>query len=81
MNDEIIKKKYLTLEQDMIKLTKKLDELSNINKAVVKQIKETITIDNKIIKENDLNLIANSYLQDKNVIIYNVIPYIKSKIY
>ena len=54
MNDQIIKNKYLTLEQEMIKLTQKLDELSNANKEIIKKIKDTITIDNKIIKENDL---------------------------
>ena len=80
MNDQIIKNKYLTLEQEMIKLTQKLDELSNANKEIIKKIKDTITIDNKIIKENDLNLIANSYLQDKNTITNNIISNIKSKI-
>ena len=80
MNDQIIKNKYLTLEQEMIKLTQKIDELSNANKEIIKKIKDTITIDNKIIKENDLNLIANSYLQDKNTITNNIISNIKSKI-
>ena len=39
MIDEVTKKKYLSLEQDMIKLNQQLDELNNMNKKIIKKMK------------------------------------------
>ena len=80
MIDEVTKKKYLSLEQDMIKLNQQLDELNNMNKKIIKKMKETIKIDNKIIKEEDLKLIPNLYTKSKNVISSNIIPSIHNKV-
>ena len=80
MIDEVTKKRYLVLEQDMIKLNQQLDELSNMNKKIIKKMKETIKIDNKIIKEEVLALIPNSYSKSKNIVLSNIIPSIHNKV-
>ena len=80
MIDEVTKKKYLSLEQDMIKLNQQLDELNNMNKKIIKKMKETIKINNKIIKEEVLTSITNSYSKSKNIISSNIIPSIQNKV-
>lgn len=80
MVDELTKNKYLLLEQNMKKLNQELDELLNLNKKIISKMTDTLILDNKIIKEEELKLMNELYLKDKNIVTSNIIPNIESKI-
>ena len=67
MIDEVTKQKYRNLEQQMNNLKNQINDLNEIHKKLIKNMKDTITLNNNIIEKNELNNILknSSKINDK----------------
>jgi len=79
--DDAQKKKYKKLYNSLKRIRTNLNSLNNFYDDVYLEIKNTVTIDSDIPKQDELKNVCNSVNSVYKEISNNIIPRVKNKIY
>ncbi len=67
------KLKYYELKQHMYQLHNNINELQNINNKLIKELTNTLTLDDKIINNKEFAKIENNYQKIDRIILEDII--------
>lgn len=80
MEDEILKQKYRNLRSRLYTIRNKLNDLLDTHNSTYRNLKDSITIDNKLIEEDEFFEMKKSIQETINELNNNVIPNINNKV-
>ncbi|MBE6152811.1 MAG: hypothetical protein E7166_01100 [Firmicutes bacterium] len=80
MDEEIIRRKYIRLKNNVINIRNKISRLSTYNNKVINSIEDTLLVDDKIFNESEIKSVYSNSKKIISEINNSIIPSINRKI-